>query len=411
MFFESYSQEQPQHVEALMAETLASVRKLLGMEVAFVSEFSEGRRIFRFIDATQDFHPIEVNGSDPLGDSYCQRVVDGRLPELIQDATKNAEALTLPATLGVPIGAHLSVPIRFSSGRVFGTFCCFSRQGDATLGERDLGAMKLFANFIGNVLEERDNALQEKRITTQRLRDTLDAHRFTSEFQPIFDIDSGKAVGFEALSRFPSEPRRGPDVWVADATSVGLEEELEGALLENALTQLHDIPDDAYLSLNVTPATILSGKVGTLLQGHPLERIVLEITEHQSIGDYEKIDAALASLREQGLRLAVDDAGAGYASFRHILKLKPDIIKLDISLIKNIDTDIACKTLAAALVGFAKATGSQVIAEGVESGAELKTLRELGINRVQGFLLGRPKALDDYCGRLPAMATTDAVGD
>lgn len=384
-----------------MADTLASVRNLLGMEVAFVSEFSEGRRVFRFIDATRGFQPIEVDGSDPLNESYCQRVVDGRLPELIQDAKLNAEAMTLPATLALPIGAHLSVPIRFSSGRVFGTFCCFSRKADQTLNSRDLGTMKLFASFIGKVLEERDNALQEKRLTMQRLRNMLDSHGFTSEFQPIFDLDSGKTIGFEALSRFAAEPRRGPELWVADASSVGLEGELEVALLQNALQSLQDIPEHAYLSLNVTPTTILNGKLDSLLEGHRLDRLVLEITEHQSIGDYEKIDNALASLREQGLRLAVDDAGAGYASFRHILKLKPDIIKLDISLIKDIDTDIACKTLASALVGFAKATGSQVIAEGVETGAELKTLRELGISRVQGFLLGRPKALEDYHGQLP----------
>ncbi len=404
MLFDTHTPETPQQVESLMADTLASVRNLLGMEVAFISEFDEGRRVFRYIDANQGFQPIEVGDSDPLNESYCQRVVDGRLPELMPDATKNAEALRLAATLAIPIGAHLSVPIRFSTGRVFGTFCCFSREADNTLGNRDLDTMKLFASFIANILEERDNSLQDKRVTAQRLRYTIDEHQYSSAFQPIFDITSGKTVGFEALSRFPTEPRRSPDVWVADATSVGLEKELEVALLKNALNSLQDIPEHAYLSLNVTPSTILNGQLDSVLQGHPLDRLVLEITEHQAIGDYEKIDMALAALREQGLRLAVDDAGAGYASFRHILKLKPDIIKLDISLIKNIDSDIACKTLASALVNFAKVTGSQVIAEGVETVAELKTLRELGISRVQGFLLGRPKALGEYKGKWPERA-------
>ena len=126
MLSDSLSPEAPRQVETLMAETLSSVRSLLGMEVAFVSEFSEGRRVFRFIDAAREFQPIEVDGSDPLNESYCQRVIDGRLTELIRDATRNAEALSLSATLGIPIGAHLSVPIRFSSGHVFGTFCCLA---------------------------------------------------------------------------------------------------------------------------------------------------------------------------------------------------------------------------------------------------------------------------------------------
>lgn len=117
---------------------------------------------------------------------------------------------------------------------------------------------------------------------------------------------------------------------------------------------------------------------------------MLEVTEHASVSDYSLIAAELAPLRRKGLTLAVDDAGAGFASFRHILKLKPDVIKLDISLIHSIDTDIGCRALAAALIRFAEETGSKVVAEGVETAAELHVLRELGISLAQGYLLGRP---------------------
>jgi len=380
-------------VEDLMTETLASIRNLLGMEVAFISEFSEGRRVFRFIDSQQGFRPIEVDGSDPLSESYCQRVVDGRLPELLQDATKNPEAMTLAATMAVPIGAHLSVPIRFSSGRLFGTFCCFSRTPDMTLGARDLKTMKLFASFVGNVLEEREAEEDKKRAIRRGVQKVLDERLFSTLFQPIVDISSMRTIGFEALTRFSSAPNRSPNEWIADATSVGLQETLELALLKSALQQLKDLPPDVYLSLNVAPNTLLKGSIPELFSGYPLQRLVLEITEQDSISDYEKIEAELAPLRARGMRLAVDDAGAGYASFRHILKLKPDIIKLDYSLIKGIDTDLASKTLATAIVSFGKSTGSEILAEGVETEAELDTLRGLGIERVQGFLLGRPELI------------------
>lgn len=383
----------PTQVEDLMSDTLASVRNLLGMEVAFISEFNEGRRIFRFIDSQQGFRPIEVAGSDPLSESYCQRVVDGRLPELLQDATQNSEAMTLAATMALPIGAHLSVPIRFSTGRLFGTFCCFSRTPDMTLGTRDLKTMKLFASFVGNVLEEREAEEDKKRAVRRGVQQVLDEQLFSTLFQPIVDISSMRTIGFEALTRFSSVPNRSPNEWIADATSVGLQETLELALLKSALQQLKDLPPDVYLSLNVAPNTLLKGSIPELFSGYPLERLVLEITEQDSISDYERIEAELAPLRARGMRLAVDDAGAGYASFRHILKLKPDIIKLDYSLIKGIDTDLASKTLATAIVSFGKSTGSQIVAEGVETEAELDTLRGLGIERVQGFLLGRPEAI------------------
>nr|WP_247655455.1 EAL domain-containing protein [Stutzerimonas frequens] len=93
------------------------------------------------------------------------------------------------------------------------------------------------------------------------------------------------------------------------------------------------------------------------------------------------------------MRLAVDDAGAGYASFRHILKLKPDVIKLDASLIRNVDSDTGCRALAAALIRFAEETGCKVVAEGVETQEELAMLRRLEVNKAQGYLLGRPAPL------------------
>lgn len=385
-----------QSVERLIDETLASVRELLGMEVAFVSEFREGRRVFRFIDAGAEFCPISVDGGDPLEESYCQRVIDGRLPELIPDATKNAEALTLAATLALPVGAHLSVPIRFSSGRIYGTFCCFSRSPDLSLGNRDLAVMKLFAGFVAKVLEDRDAAEQARRAVTRRLREVLQEQQFETVFQPIFDIARPRIVGFEALARFHPEPYRPPNEWIDDAVSVGLQKEVEHAILHKALERLQHLPDDVFLSLNVTPTTLLEGSIGTLLAQHPLHRLVLEITEHESVSDYGRIAVELEPLRAQGMRVAVDDAGAGYASFRHILNLQPEIIKLDGSLIQNIDSGLASRALAAAVVRFAEETGSQVIAEGVETEAELSTLRELKVGNAQGFLLGRPLPADQY---------------
>lgn len=386
----------PQSVDAIICDTLHSVRTLLGMQVAFVSEFSDGRRIFRHVDSQPDFAPIQVGGSDPLEESYCQRVVDGRLPELLKDATLNAEALKLPVTTALPVGAHLSIPIRFSNGHVYGTFCCFSAHPDRTLNQRDLGTMRLFADFVSKILERESAATAGRNEITARLRTVLDGRRFTVFYQPIVNVVENKTVGYEALARFLAEPVRTPDIWFNEAFDVGLQEELELAVIEKALEGLAHFPEDTYLSLNTSPETILKGAIGTILADYPLERLTLEVTEHAFINDYASIATALAPLKKRGLRLSVDDAGAGYASFRHILKLKPDVIKLDISLIQKIDVDTGSRALAAALARFAEETGSQIVAEGVEFNAELQILRELNIHRVQGFLLGRPKPLEQH---------------
>lgn len=374
-------------------EVVQSIRTLLSMEVAFVSHFESGRRVFAYVDCCADFCPIQVGDSGPIEDSYCVRVVDGRLPELLPDASCHPEALKLSVTRTLPVGAHMSVPIRFSDGRVFGTFCCFSRRANHNLVQRDIDTLRLFANFIGKRLEEQVRREEALHDLETRIRHVIDDARYQIVFQPIINVAEDRVVGFEGLTRFQTEPLRSPDQWFDDALKVGLQDELELAVMHAALSNLSALPEGAYLSLNISPATILKGGAAAVLAGHPLERIMLEVTEHVSVEDYSPIAAVLAPLRSQGLRLAVDDAGAGYASFRHILKLKPDVIKLDRSLISRIDVDLGSRALAAALVRFAEEMRCKVVAEGVETAEELAVLRALKINKAQGYLLGKPAPL------------------
>ncbi|MGB5974368.1 MAG: EAL domain-containing protein, partial [Nodosilinea sp.] len=334
--------------------------------------------------------PIAVGDSDPLEESYCQRVVDGRLPELMQDATQHPAALELLATTALPVGAHLSVPLRLNNGKLYGTFCCFSTRPNPSLGERDLSMMHLFANFTARQISRQLADVQVNKEMTKRIAAMLRSKSFRPVYQPIFDLKTSRIIGFEALTRFRSQPIRSPDVWFAEASQVGRSEQLEMAAIAKALEGIDLIPDDVYLSLNVSPANIINGAVRRALQDAPLGRIVLEVTEHEAIPDYSKFDQQLAPLRDCGLRLAVDDAGAGYASLLHILQLNPDIIKLDISLIRSIDTDKSRRALTAALVGFAQKTDSSIVAEGVETPGELSTLQQLQVGTAQGFLLCRP---------------------
>jgi EAL domain-containing protein (putative c-di-GMP-specific phosphodiesterase class I) len=377
----------------ILPDVLHAVRVHLGMDVAFISEFSGGRRIFRYVDAAFDKQYVQVGASDPLDNSYCQRVIEGRLPQLMQDASRFPAALELPVTTALPIGAHISVPIQLKSGRIYGTFCCFSVTPDPTLAERDLSIMRIFAEVSATQIDRYLDLIQTRNAVIDNIIAAIETEDFTILYQPIYNCAEERIVGFEALTRFSDAAVRPPDTWFAEAARVGLGGLLEVRVIEKALEGLHQFPEAVYLSLNVSPDNILSGAIAYALKDAPLSRIVLEVTEHVSIADYSQFGTVLAPLRQQGLRLAIDDAGAGYASFRHILKLDPDLIKLDISLTQDIDTDPMCSALAAAMIRFAEETGSRIIAEGVETDSALKALQRLRVSNVQGYLLGYPVPL------------------
>lgn len=220
-------------------------------------------------------------------------------------------------------------------------------------------------------------------------------------FQPIVDLDSGRVAGFEALARFTDESGKDLAAWFEEAAAVGLQGALETACVRAALAGLPALPPEAYLSVNASPAVAVSEDFRSLLACVPHERVVVEITEQAPVEDYEALGEALADLRAEGIRLAIDDAGAGFASMAHIVRLKPDLIKLDRSLISGIHNDPTRLALAESLASFAAAVGSAIVAEGIEDGAEISALREIGVRLGQGYYLGRPGPLPP-----PGLATS-----
>jgi diguanylate cyclase (GGDEF)-like protein/PAS domain S-box-containing protein len=220
------------------------------------------------------------------------------------------------------------------------------------------------------------------------VRRVIDRRAFRPVFQPIVSLASGNIVGFEALTRFTDGTP--PDAQFAAAASAGLGLDLELATLEAAIAASAALPRDAWLDLNVSPALLENpARLAYLLWKAGGRSVVLEVTEHEAIDDYQHLRRQI-DLLGIPVRLAVDDAGAGFASLRHILELRPDIVKLDRSLITDIDRDPVRQGLVAGLRQFGSTAGALIIAEGIESPAECATLIELGIDLGQGYLLGRP---------------------
>lgn len=278
-------------------------------------------------------------------------------------------------------------------------FRCVTQDGRevwmAGSGVAVIGAHGRLLGFTGSChpFADEADALRLNQVLA-RVRSAIEDDILEPVFQAIVSMHSGRLVGVEALARFPTPDHLPPDVWFSEATEVGLGVELELKAVQKALASSCALPPDIYISVNVSPSTLATPDLLAAVLAGPIEpaRVVVEVTEHVGVEDYEDLREPVLRLRERGVRLAVDDAGAGYASFRHILWLAPEFIKLDRSLIASIDQDPALRALAAAVVMFGLEMNAQIIAEGIETLSELRTAQLIGIDCGQGFLLGRPTA-------------------
>src|SRR4051794_12492689 len=215
-------------------------------------------------------------------------------------------------------------------------------------------------------------------------------------FQPIVDLERGVAIGYEMLARFDSEIEAPPPAWLAEAERRGLGSRLEAALVEAGLEALDWVPDNCFLAINVSPRALGSPDLAALLASREsLEGVVIEVTEQAVVEDYDDLEYVLRSLRAAGAAIAVDDAGAGYASLQHIVALRPQFVKLDRSLVTGLDRDEAKLAVIEALGTFCGRIDAWMVAEGIERPEEVAALQRLRVPLGQGFWLGMPSPAMD----------------
>ena len=382
---------------------LTVARTQLRMKVAWVSEFVGSEQVLRFVDAEPGADAPAEGSTLPLSGSFCSRVLDGRFPRRIPDARDVPETALLDVTASLHIGAYVGVPLFGPTGVVAGMLCAIDGEPCPALDERDVRALVMLAQVMHD-LQERALSVAEaqaQRAQLQRaLDDVVDGNGRRTVLQPIVDLTTGRAVAAEGLTRFTARHPLRPGVtapsaaghWFDDAARLGLREDLELVTADAALDLLDAVPADIAVCVNLGPETLMTPRLGALLNGRDLTRVVLEITEHSPVQDYEALTGALQPYRAAGLRLAIDDAGSGYSSLRHVLAMEPDLVKVDMALTRGADADVARRTLLSALAGFASHTGCQLVAEGVETRGELTAVRTCGITLVQGYVLARPSS-------------------
>ena len=224
------------------------------------------------------------------------------------------------------------------------------------------------------------------------LRAIIEDRQFAIHFQPIVRLGSGVVMGVEALTRFADGVP--PDVRFAEATRIGMGRALERATITAAVEAAAHLPPETILSLNLSPDVLLHDLTLAGIIASAGRPVIVELTEHERIDDYDAVRAAFACLGPE-VRLAVDDAGSGYASLRHILNLRPAFMKLDMDWVHGIDADPIRRSLVSGLAYFGEQTSCELIAEGIETEAERTALMDLGVRLGQGFLLGRPRPAQD----------------
>jgi EAL domain-containing protein (putative c-di-GMP-specific phosphodiesterase class I) len=383
------------HGGSLIDLAVAAAREHLDMDVSLLSEFRDGRQLYRRLDGDAASFGLEADTGPPLAETFCARLVDGSAPAVIPDSTAEPAVSHLP--LAAEIGAYVGVPVRLPDGALYGTLCCLSHDPDPLLRDRDARFIEVLAAILGEELGQNRAEVDRRRALEERVSGVIRAGALAVAFQPIVRLEDRSLAGVEALARIPLDPYRPPDEWFADAWDAGLGIELELLAVRAALGHLDRVPAHAYLSVNASPETVASDDFAALLRETDGARMLVEVTEHAIPEHYDVLAGAMRRLRATGVRFAVDDAGAGYAGLNHIVRLAPDVVKLDRFLVTGLEDDPARQALAAAAAAFAVHSRTAVIAEGVETAGEHALLRDIGIGYGQGFHYARPSALEAAC--------------
>jgi EAL domain-containing protein (putative c-di-GMP-specific phosphodiesterase class I) len=371
---------------SLLERTVSAAHHHLGLDAVYICELTEDTEVCRVVAGDGASFAVVPGTSHARSRGLAQGIATRRLPALVRDVGAHPLTQELAKNSERCIGAFIGVPLHYSDGSLHGMICGLNRHPDHTLDERDVRFMSMLAELLTEALDSH-RELEQQRAAIDEL---IQSRQLRIAAQPIIDLRTLNCLGIEALSRFRA-PFGSPARTFAAADAVGLGLELERLAVQQAWDLLARLGPDQFLTINVSPATAAILARRALDRPElPLHQLVIEITEHAAVASYTDLRNQLHPLRHAGLRVAVDDAGAGYASMRHVVELRPDFVKIDRDLIHGLADDHARRVAVSAFVLLALDLGATVVAEGLERAEDLDALRDLGVDAAQGHLLGKP---------------------
>ncbi len=380
-------------VEREVAELLELARVHVGLDVAFLGRFDGPERTIAVVAAGHPATITRLTGvRTPRPGTHCDLVARGEVPAVVPDVRRVPRLAGLADADRLGVGSFVGVPVVEPDGTVWGTICAYATAPTPTLDDGHASILR----FVADVVASRVALVRRVRSEQDDAAATIDALIEEGEpsmvGQPIVRLTDDSVVGVEALARFP-EGR--PDELFALAALGHRSTELELAAVAAAVASIPQLPDDAWLSCNVSLRTATDRRFARTIEEVDPHRLVLEVTEDGQPDDERAAAAGLTRSRRHGVRIAMDDIGTGWSGLRRALRLEPEILKLDRELINRVHVDTSKQALVGAICAFAAAVGATVVAEGIEVAEERAALRELGVPLGQGWLLGRPRPFDE----------------
>jgi EAL domain-containing protein (putative c-di-GMP-specific phosphodiesterase class I) len=335
---------------------------------------------------------LDVGTSDPLEQSVCWRIADGRLPMVMHNSRKTDGALDIEGVHVLKVGGHLGVPIHNSAMEVIGTLCCFSQSERLDLSTKHVQLMTHFASLVSIDLSILDESQRHYDKRARDLRTVIETGQFSPVFQPVFDLKNASIHYLEGLTRMAPALNANVNTVVDRARSHGMGYEMELAFAERIMQVAALNANGTRIGVNLSEKALMSDEFLRFLARHDHRGTVLELTEHEPVHNEARLLERIAQARRHGAKLALDDTGGGFSSLHNILALRPDILKIDKSIADDIETDRLVSHLIRHLQGYCCEVGAELVVEGVERPGQLATLHKIGVRYAQGFLLGRPSA-------------------
>ena len=374
----------------IIQDALETARSHLSMDVAYLSEICPDFATIQNVATANADEYVQPGKRIALGDMFCRQIANGDLPDVVIDTHANPRTRNLTFVKDAGIGAFVMVPILQSDGNLYGMFCCFSHKARPDIVQRDIDTVLMFAKLTNRTLNQHFDAQHEIFTLTDRLNHIIRDDALSIHLQPIVSLSDGRPMAAEALSRFSLVSSRGPEWWFQQAQRTDMQIELEVTAISKALTFLQSLPEKTYLTVNASPLTVSSPMFMEAIRDVPKDRLLVELTEREVIQETPQLMRSLAILREMRIGIAIDDVGAGYSGLSTIVSLKPNVLKLDRSLVSQIQDCTVKQSLTKAMVHFSAEMNAFLVAEGVETAAEDAILNSLGVRLGQGYYYARP---------------------
>jgi EAL domain-containing protein (putative c-di-GMP-specific phosphodiesterase class I) len=375
----------------MLARTLRLVREHLDLDVAWLAHTGRPTTpatstVIQVVDGEGTRFGLREGPASPPVARFVERFLTGELPAVAGDVAR----LDPAAAAGMGIGSYAAAAVAAPNGRPYGLLAAVGGKPNSVLRHRDAETMRLVAEMQSETIAayEARHAIAEEFLFNAEAM--LGAGGPLTALQPIFDLSTYRPLAQEALTRFPTSAYTTQD-WFAEAWRAGCGLELEIDAFRAALELLPTIEPPQRLSVNASPDLMISRRLDPLLADQPMDRLIIEITEHNLAESISALMSRVDEAQRRGAWVAIDDAGTGYSSLSQILNLAPDVVKLDRTLVTDVDADPMKRALASAIVTFSVQSKVGLVAEGVETEAELRTLVELGVPYAQGYYLARPQ--------------------